>query len=58
MNVTFCGHRQFYDSGHVSRWLDTILPPLIEDGAKTFYLGGYGAFDGLSAAAVRRQKET
>ena len=35
-----------------------ILPSLIEGGATTFYLGGYGAFDGLAAAAVRKQKET
>lgn len=26
--------------------------------AAKFYLGGYGAFDSLAAAAVRRQKET
>ena len=33
-----------------------ILPSLIEGGAATFYLGGYGDFDSLAAAAVRRQK--
>ena len=33
-----------------------ILPALIEGGATTFYLGGYGDFDSLAAAAVRRQK--
>ncbi len=31
-------------------------PPLIEGGAKIFYLGGYGDFDRLAAVAVRRQK--
>lgn len=35
---------------------DIILPSLIEGGAATFYLGGYGDFDSLAATAVRRQK--
>ncbi len=56
MTVTFCGHRQIFDQDAVSKWLDLILPSLIEGGATTFYLGGYGAFDRLAAAAVRRQK--
>jgi len=56
MVVTFCGHGKIYKTEEISKWLDTILPALIEGGAKTFYLGGYGAFDGLAASAVRRQK--
>lgn len=46
------------DLQHRLRWLDLILPSLIEGGAATFYLGGYGAFDRLAAAAVKRQKAT
>ena len=34
------------------------MPALIEGGAVTFYIGGYGDFDSLAAAAVRRQKST
>ena len=56
MTVTFCGHSQTNDQKEISSWLDTILPSLIEGGAATFYLGGYGDFDLLAAAAVRRQK--
>lgn len=56
MNVTFCGHSKLYQTANISKWLDTILPALIEGGADTFYLGGYGDFDSLAAAAVRRQK--
>lgn len=56
MIVTFCGHSKTYEAGEISKWLDTILPSLIEGGAATFYLGGYGDFDNLAAAAVRRQK--
>ena len=56
MIVTFCGHSKIYPSGDYAKWLDIILPSLIEGGAATFYLGGYGAFDSLAAAAVRRQK--
>ena len=55
--VTFCGHSKLYNqTDDFSRWLDIILPSLTEGGAATFYLGGYGDFDSLAAAAVRRQK--
>ena len=57
MNVTFCGHSKIHQTDGFSKWLDMILPSLIEGGATTFYLGGYGAFDGLAAAAVRKQKK-
>lgn len=57
MNVTFCGHREVNQAEEISKWLDMILPSLIEGGAEIFYLGGYGAFDRLAAAAVRRQKK-
>ena len=58
MIVTFCGHSKIYQTCEISKWLDIILPSLIEGGAATFYLGGYGDFDSLAAAAVRRQKAT
>jgi len=56
MIVTFCGHSKIYKTEEISKWLDTILPSLIEGGADIFYLGGYGDFDSLAASAVRRQK--
>jgi len=56
MTVTFCGHRKTHQAYEISKWLDIILPSLIEGGANTFYLGGYGDFDELAASAVRRQK--
>lgn len=57
MTVTFCGHSKLYgQTGDFSQWLDILLPALIEGGADTFYLGGYGEFDSLAAAAVQRQK--
>ena len=40
MIVTFCGHSKIYPSGDYAKWLDIILPSLIEGGAATFYLGG------------------
>ena len=55
MIITFCGHSKIYQTCEISKWLDIILPSLIEGGAATFYLGGYGDFDSLAAAAVRRQ---
>ena len=57
MIVTFCGHSEIDQTESFSTWLDMILFSLIEGGAATFYLGGYGAFDRLAVAAVRRQKE-
>jgi len=56
MIVTFCGHSKIYQTEGISKWLDMILPSLIEGGADVFYLGGYGDFDLLAAWAVRRQK--
>ncbi len=56
MIVTFCGHSKIYKTEEISKWLDMILPSLIEGGANIFYLGGYGDFDSLAASAVRRQK--
>ncbi len=56
MTITFCGHSQVSDQDKIIKWLDMLLPSLIEGGAKVFYLGGYGDFDRLAAAAVRRQK--
>ena len=58
MNVTFCGHSKINRTEGFSKWLDMILPSLIEGGAATFYLGGYGVFDGLAASALKKQKET
>lgn len=57
MTVTFCGHRDMDQPKAISVWLDMLLPSLIEGGASRFYLGGYGGFDALAAAALRRQKE-
>jgi len=56
VNITFCGHSKIYETDGFTKWLDLLLPTLIEGGACTFYLGGYGTFDYLAAAAVRRQK--
>ena len=58
MTVTFCGHSKLNRPDSFSKWLDVILPSLIEGGVTTFYLGGYGDFDALAASAVRKQKET
>ena len=57
MNVTFCGHAQVVQIEQVTEWLYTITQVLIEQGATTFYLGGYGAFDNLAASVLRAQKK-
>ena len=57
MIVTFCGHRDVFDPETVSAWLNETVKGLIREGADCFYLGGYGQFDALAAAVVRKQKE-
>lgn len=44
MIVTFCGHAQISQSEKIEKWLYAVTQKLIEQGATTFYLGGYGAF--------------
>lgn len=57
MNVTFCGHAQVGQVEAVKAWLCVVTQHLIEQGANTFYLGGYGTFDSLAAAVLREQKK-
>lgn len=57
MVVTFCGHSQISQSEEVEKWLYAITQNLIEQGATTFYLGGYGDFDSLAASVLRAQKK-
>ena len=57
MIVTFCGHAQSSQSEKIEKWLYDVTQKLIEQGATTFYLGGYGAFDSLAASVLREQKK-
>lgn len=57
MTVTFCGHTQISQSEKIENWLYDVTQKLIEQGATTFYLGGYGAFDSLAASVLREQKK-
>ena len=41
MNVSFCGHAQVAEQEKVEQWLFQVTEELIEQGADTFYLGGY-----------------
>ena len=58
MNVTFCGHSQITKADNIANWLRNVTQDLIEQGATTFYLGGYGEFDSLAASILREQKKT
>lgn len=57
MTVTFCGHAQISQSEKIEKWLYDVTQKLIEQGATTFYLGGYEAFDSLAASVLREQKK-
>lgn len=56
MIVTFCGHSKIQRPEKVKMWLNEVIEGLIFEGADCFYLGGYGQFDALAAAAVKEQQ--
>lgn len=56
MIVTFCGHKQIYQSSPIATKLKTVIEELIGEGATEFYVGGYGNFDSLVASSVREAK--
>lgn len=56
MHVAFCGHREIDDRDAVEHWLNVVCEQLIAEGAQTFYLGGYGAFDLLAKSVLRKLK--
>lgn len=56
MTAAFCGHAQISQSADVEKWLYAVTLRLIKQGVNIFYLGGYGAFDSLAAAVLRKQK--
>lgn len=59
MTVCFCGHRDISASQDALRiWLYDSLEVPIRRGADLFYLGGYGAFDRMTAAVSRELKQT
>ena len=52
----FIGHREADD--RLLPRLELVVDRLIrEEGVRYFYVGGYGGFDRLAAAAVRRMKQ-
>ena len=58
MTVTFCGHRQIFGSerDRIKQKVYEETELLIKQGASEFLLGGYGAFDCLSADVVQELK--
>ena len=57
MNVTFCGHSQIWKREEVKKCIFNVTKKLIQQGATTFYLGGYGAFVSLVASVLRELKK-
>ena len=55
-SVTFCGHAEVVNSDAVRSWLMATVERLIRQGARTFYLGGSGAFDRMAASVVLELK--
>ena len=56
MTVTFCGHKEINDPSTVRSALNSVLLILLSQGADDFLLGGYGAFDMITARAVHDLK--
>ena len=57
MKITFCGHKDVADREAVEGWLFSVCSELIVQGADEFYLGGYGGFDHMCAAVLRKMKD-
>ena len=57
MKITFCGHKDVADREAVEGWLFSVCSELIVQGAEEFYLGGYGGFDHMCAAVLRKMKD-
>ena len=57
MIVTFCGHREIVNRDELHDKLKAAILGLISEGADTFYLGGYGAFDALANEVLRELKD-
>lgn len=59
MIVTFCGHREIslQTIEKLAPALYNEIEKLINDGADTFLLGGYGQFDRLCAETVKKLKD-
>ncbi|WP_409969103.1 hypothetical protein RFF05_03885 [Bengtsoniella intestinalis] len=53
---TFFGHRNTNEIIFNDLY-DAVKHTILEDGVTTFYVGGYGSFDGMSARAVRQAKK-
>ncbi len=56
MVVTFCGHHDVQQSDMLYQKLKSTLRELIAEGADTFLLGGYGAFDVMAASVLHELK--
>ena len=54
MIVAFCGHNNIENPDDVRRWLEHVVGDLMQRGATTFYLGGYGGFDRLAASILHK----
>lgn len=57
MTVTFCGHGKYTYDENKRNLLKQEAEKLINQGADTFYPGGYGQFDGLAAGVLTELKE-
>lgn len=56
MTVSFCGNSRLFEKDRIRKWLFYSLECLIQEGADSFYLGGYGEFDSLAASVVHKLK--
>lgn len=58
MNVTFCGHSDVSQRGHVRQWLcETVEGLITREAADMFLLGGYGGFDRMASSVVWELKK-
>lgn len=59
MIITFCGHRDFQETGDIKARLTGILAALAtQEETLICYIGGYGAFDRFAAQCVKEAQKT
>ena len=58
MIITFFGHSDFYEDEKLRKPVLDLLEELSKEEEITFYLGGYGNFDGFALYCAKEYKKT
>lgn len=57
IDVIFCSHVQIWQCEEVEKWPFKVIQSLVKRGATALYYRDYGAFNGLAASVLQKQKK-